>query len=141
MTGFTKVIRAENMTFSRIYRKVIMRADSVGRLAMNLPSTDHLDDTEFFLQWTDLGLNQPRPSVRIHSKRLLSLPSLTILDLDHIPTGCSIWPAYWYCGPNWPNGGEVDIVEGVNGAERNQMTLHTGEGAKFVMRYTGRYRY
>ncbi|KAG7529178.1 hypothetical protein FFLO_05765 [Filobasidium floriforme] len=100
--------------------KGLIYTDGEGRVIMRADS------------WTDLGLNQPRPSVRIHSKRLLSLPSLTILDLDHIPTGCSIWPAYWYCGPNWPNGGEVDIVEGVNGAERNQMTLHTGEGCKLT---------
>lgn len=28
-------------------------------------------------------------------------------------------------GPSWPNGGEVDVLEGVNKASTNKMTLHT----------------
>jgi len=36
--------------------------------------------------------------------------------------------AYWMLGPNWPNGGEVDIIEGVNSQQNNAMTLHTGPG-------------
>lgn len=31
-------------------------------------------------------------------------------------------------GPNWPNGGEIDIFEGVNDGRQNQMTLHTSAG-------------
>lgn len=29
-------------------------------------------------------------------------------------------------GPNWPNSGEIDIIEGVNQQTNNDMTLHTG---------------
>lgn len=31
-------------------------------------------------------------------------------------------------GPNWPSSGEIDIIEGVNDAAQNQMTLHTSPG-------------
>lgn len=31
-------------------------------------------------------------------------------------------------GDNWPNNGEIDIMEGVNTQFRNQMTLHTAPG-------------
>jgi hypothetical protein len=31
-------------------------------------------------------------------------------------------------GPNWPNSGEIDIIEGVNDNAQNQMTLHTAPG-------------
>lgn len=31
-------------------------------------------------------------------------------------------------GPNWPAGGEIDIVEGVNDYTNNQATIHTNPG-------------
>jgi hypothetical protein len=31
-------------------------------------------------------------------------------------------------GPNWPNAGEIDILEGVHEQESNTITLHTGAG-------------
>lgn len=31
-------------------------------------------------------------------------------------------------GPNWPNGGEIDIIEGVHEQSQNDMTLHTSSG-------------
>jgi hypothetical protein len=31
-------------------------------------------------------------------------------------------------GPNWPNNGEIDIIEGVNAQTTNQIDLHTGPG-------------
>jgi hypothetical protein len=34
----------------------------------------------------------------------------------------------WTLGPNWPNGGEIDIIEGVNSQAANDMTLHTNAG-------------
>lgn len=45
-----------------------------------------------------------------------------------MPTGCGTWPAWWSNGPNWPYGGEIDILEGVNEYTQNQVSLHTGSG-------------
>ncbi|KAK3117398.1 hypothetical protein LTR53_001312 [Teratosphaeriaceae sp. CCFEE 6253] len=67
-----------------------------------------------------------RNSVRITSNKSYS-SGLVILDLDHMPGGmCGTWPAFWMVGPNWPNAGEIDIIEGVNSQATNAMTLHTG---------------
>lgn len=32
----------------------------------------------------------------------------------------------WTVGPNWPNGGEIDIIEGVNEQSRNKPAFHVG---------------
>lgn len=45
-----------------------------------------------------------------------------------MPQGCGTWPAVWELGPDWPQDGEVDIVEGVNDVVPNQSTLHTSPG-------------
>lgn len=33
-------------------------------------------------------------------------------------------------GGDWPNKGEIDIIEGVNKGDTNQMTLHTNSGCR-----------
>ena len=53
---------------------------------------------------------------------------MIIMDALHMPYGCGVWPAWWSNGPNWPNGGEIDILEGVNDFTQNQVSLHTGDG-------------
>lgn len=35
-------------------------------------------------------------------------------------------------GPDWPNSGEIDILEGVNEQSSNDMTLHTNAGCAIV---------
>ncbi|KAI9328599.1 concanavalin A-like lectin/glucanase domain-containing protein [Zopfochytrium polystomum] len=68
-----------------------------------------------------------RTSVRISSKKSYNT-GVFLFDMNHMPTGCGTWPAVWMLGPNWPNGGEIDIVEGVNVNTNNQVTLHTSDG-------------
>lgn len=69
-----------------------------------------------------------RQSVRITSKASFN-KGLFLADIAHMPGGiCGVWPAFWLVGPNWPSMGEIDIIEGVNGATTNTMTLHTSSG-------------
>jgi len=66
-----------------------------------------------------------RPSVRISSWAQYNT-GLFILDLDKVPWGCAVWPAFWLLGNGpWPNSGEVDIIEGVHDNEHNQVAYHT----------------
>lgn len=54
---------------------------------------------------------------------------LRSFDIRHMPQGCSTWPAAWETlESDWPNSGEVDVVEGVNDVVPNQSTLHTSAG-------------
>ncbi|TFK64097.1 glycoside hydrolase family 16 protein [Pluteus cervinus] len=71
-----------------------------------------------------VGANGNRNSVRIFSPNPYNT-GLFIADIKHMPVGCSVWPAYWTVGPNWPSGGEIDVLEGVHNQYGNQMTLHT----------------
>jgi hypothetical protein len=74
------------------------------------------------------GSEGGRPSVRIESKLPVN-KGLVIGDFAHMPGSvCGSWPAFWMYGPNWPNNGEVDIVEGANTALKNLMSAHTADG-------------
>jgi len=67
-----------------------------------------------------------RPSVRIQSKKSWT-HGLFIADISHMPGGiCGTWPALWTLGPNWPNNGEVDIIEGANNQNKDLSSAHTG---------------
>lgn len=63
---------------------------------------------------TQLSEGENRKSVRISSKNTYS-SGLIIADIYAMPHGCSVWPAFWMVGSDWPNNGEIDILEGVNG--------------------------
>lgn len=86
--------------------------------------------------WTDLPFGAPRNSCVVPAKvrggprasnaitstnysvRISSMKpfdyGLVVADFAFMPFGCSVWPAFWASGPNWPDNGEIDIVEGVN---------------------------
>lgn len=69
-----------------------------------------------------------RKSVRVTSNKSYN-KGLIIADIAHMPGSiCGTWPAFWTFGPNWPNSGEIDIIEGVNMQQANSITLHTSEG-------------
>ncbi|KAF8442810.1 glycoside hydrolase family 16 protein [Boletus edulis BED1] len=66
-----------------------------------------------------------RKSVRIKSHKQFST-FVAIFDIRHMPVGCGTWPAVWMLGNDWPNQGEIDILEGVNSVSPNIASLHTG---------------
>ncbi|QSZ34450.1 hypothetical protein DSL72_006044 [Monilinia vaccinii-corymbosi] len=69
-----------------------------------------------------------RASVRLTSYKAYT-HGLFIADIAHMPASiCGVWPAYWLFGPNWPNSGEIDVIEGVSLAGTNTITLHTSPG-------------
>ncbi|KAJ3531983.1 hypothetical protein NM688_g7492 [Phlebia brevispora] len=79
--------------------------------------------------WTVLDPDGPgRDSVRIRSLKTYTQHAI-IFDIRHMPQGCGTWPAAWEVnGTEWPSGGEVDILEGVNDVSPDQITLHTNPG-------------
>lgn len=69
----------------------------------------------------------PRESIRLEGKRRYN-SGLFIFDLRHMPTGCGVWPAFWLTDEeNWPNNGEIDVVEGINIQSVAKTALHTSE--------------
>eukprot|EP01084_Bolivina_argentea_P302988 523061_1 len=90
--------------------------------------------------WNKVGSNG-RPAIQIGSVNRYS-NGLFILNVSHMPTGCCVWPAWWLCGPDWPNEGEIDIIEGTNLATDDISHLHTGKGCNFMnvsVNMTGEY--
>ncbi|KHN95158.1 Concanavalin A-like lectin/glucanase [Metarhizium album ARSEF 1941] len=69
-----------------------------------------------------------RKSVRVTSKKTFTR-GLFIADVAHMPGSiCGAWPAFWMFGADWPNSGEIDILEGVNSQTQNAISLHTKAG-------------
>ncbi|KAI8996256.1 concanavalin A-like lectin/glucanase domain-containing protein [Trametes punicea] len=80
-------------------------------------------DNTSFVPW-----NYKRDSVRITTQDYFPIGTVLVFDATHLPYGCSIWPSFWTKGEDWPIGGEIDIIEGVNLMTYNQMALHTQNG-------------
>ncbi|KAF9567184.1 2 beta-glucanase [Agrocybe pediades] len=77
---------------------------------------------------TTLSSSGPgRNSVRMQSNNQYTT-AVMVFNIRHMPQGCGTWPAVWTVGADWPNQGEVDILEGVNDQGPNQVTLHTSSG-------------
>jgi len=71
-----------------------------------------------------------RNSVRIKSKKTFTT-HVAIFDVRHMPQGCGTWPAIWETKESgWPQGGEIDILEGVNDQGPNRASLHTSPGCR-----------
>ncbi|CAD6965213.1 unnamed protein product [Tilletia laevis] len=95
--------------------------EATGRFVIRADSTNFVDPS-----------SEGRASVRMHSKEPMG-DGLLIAKISKMPVGCGSWPAFWTVTQNtWPTGGEVDILEGVNGVSsrsvRNLASLHTTDG-------------
>jgi beta-glucanase (GH16 family) len=80
------------------------------------------------VDYTTVNPSAGRASVRVTSNEGYT-HGLFIADIAHMPGSiCGVWPAFWLFGPNWPNSGEIDVIEGVNLAGTDTITLHTAAG-------------
>ncbi|KAI5449057.1 hypothetical protein NCC49_005361 [Naganishia albida] len=77
---------------------------------------------------TDVPYNEKRNSVKLYSKNFYKPGTVWVMDASHVPVGCSVWPALFTQGTNWPEHGEIDIFEVVNNENANQYALHTTAG-------------
>jgi len=105
------------------YVKYVSQADAMTLGLINITG----GIVNIYSEHTKLWEPPGRPSVRISSKKTYN-GGLFLFDLLHMPFGCGTWPAIWTCGPNWPNYGELDIIEGVNNQALNSMSMHTSTG-------------
>lgn len=65
-----------------------------------------------------------RKAIRVLSNKVYN-HGLFIADVTHLPTNiCGVWPALRLLGQQWPKGGEIDLVEGINLFDRVYNTAH-----------------
>ncbi|KAG8818539.1 hypothetical protein FRC17_010797 [Serendipita sp. 399] len=98
----------------------------------------HVDNRTVLTVQEVLSRSKLRPSVRISTKAKYN-HGLYILDVAKAPYGCGTWPAYWSTNSNWPNDGEIDIIENVHSSVSNQVSWHATEGCVLTTpgNYTG----
>ncbi|KAL0240401.1 hypothetical protein I308_106653 [Cryptococcus tetragattii IND107] len=77
---------------------------------------------------SDVVYLQKRYAPKLLSQKTWDIGTVWVMDAVHMPYGCSVWPAFWTQGPNWPAGGEIDISEGINLRTNNMVALHTTGG-------------
>lgn len=75
-------------------------------------------------------------SGRVVTRGKLNFGFGTIVAGIKVPSGQGIWPAFWMLGADidtvgWPQSGEIDIIELINGADTYNISLHA-PGADIV---------
>ncbi|KAF5377240.1 hypothetical protein D9615_006352 [Tricholomella constricta] len=114
-TNFTGIVEYVDEATGRA--NGILDVNSDGNAIMRVETTPNVPNT--------------RKSIRITTQTQFN-GALIIMDSVHMPTGCGhfgrmVWVEPW---PNWPTGGEIDIVEAVHDYTNNQATIHTGPGCR-----------
>ena len=107
--------RGKNLTYGAVVRSPHFRATFAESCLFLF--FFQVENGAFIMRADDWSFVDPsargRDSIRISSLAAYN-DSITVLDLKHMPAGCSTWPAFWtlsQAGP-WPTGGEIDIIEG-----------------------------
>ncbi|KAG5643438.1 hypothetical protein DXG03_000911 [Asterophora parasitica] len=108
------------------------RVNYVDRATAQAQNLTYASGNTFILRTDSTTVLSPdgpgRNSVRIKTKKVYKT-HVAVFDIRHIPQGCGTWPAIWETNEaDWPNGGETDILEGVNDQGPNTVSLHTGTG-------------
>ncbi|KAH9482161.1 putative glycosidase C21B10.07 [Psilocybe cubensis] len=106
--------QTKGLTFINAAGNAVIKVDNTSTLAPPLAQGDVVN----------------RDSIRLTSIDTYGIGSLIIIDVLHLPYGCSVWPSFWTYGmqEEWPNAGEIDIIEGINNMQHNQIALHTPTG-------------
>eukprot|EP00694_Reclinomonas_americana_P005531 EC794718.1.p1 GENE.EC794718.1~~EC794718.1.p1 ORF type:complete len:180 (+),score=47.97 EC794718.1:20-559(+) len=130
---------ASNFTFETENDPTNGYVDYVGRdeaLSRHLADVDASGNAILRVDTSQIPSNtaRGRKSVRITSTTAYNPNTLFVLDLDHMPTGCATWPAFWLVGDDWPINGEIDIIEGVNTQSVVHTTLHTNDGCSWPVK-------
>ncbi|GAA5875601.1 hypothetical protein JCM1840_003273 [Sporobolomyces johnsonii] len=105
----------------------VLRVDYLGRDAAQSAGLISATATSAIMKvdnTTTLASGANRNSIRIASNTAMDINSLVIADIIAMPWGCATW---WMNGPNWPDGGGDDVIEGVSLQTANQISLHTSD--------------
>jgi hypothetical protein len=85
------------------------------------------------LDITALGSGSNWTSGRIHTGAIVGAPAGGQLEVTasiqqpNPASGLGYWPAFWMLGPGqWPENGEIDILEDVNALSEHSGTFHCG---------------
>ncbi|KAB8068388.1 concanavalin A-like lectin/glucanase domain-containing protein [Aspergillus leporis] len=98
----------------------------------NGPNGGLADDVDEGVAWANgligNGGNIYLGSVRLTGNIAYNSGTLVVSDIAYMPQVCGTWPAFWMtaASDDWPQSGEIDIVEQANNAQNNQMSLHVG---------------
>lgn len=102
--------------------------------AENLVSITPANTARIAVDSVNVASGFGRKSVRISSLDQYHT-GLFVADVRHMPVGPGTWPALWTVEEHsWPTGGEIDIIENVNGqtTSTTQSTLHTSPGCSMA---------
>ena len=90
------------------------------------PEEEQFESREYIIMKSSHTSTGKRASIRLEGKRRYN-HGLFVLDLDHMPAGAGVWPAFWMTDEaHWPDNGEIDILESINNQTRAKTALHTG---------------
>ncbi|GAA6060122.1 hypothetical protein JCM10212_003530, partial [Sporobolomyces blumeae] len=74
---------------------------------------------------SNLSVDEPRDSVRLSSKAVIGPGNLLVIDLAHIPTGCSVWSNIYLHGNDSSQHGEIDLFNGIDDGRQNELSVRT----------------